>query len=90
MSVIKKFFQKRKLDIKFKRAGEGHALNEERPAPRPSGSPRGHASVGQPRVPGEEARRAAEAALARQTNREKDRQGTIALFDPLCKDRACC
>lgn len=90
MSVIKKFFQKRKLDIKFKRAGEGHALNEERLAPRPSGSPRGHASVGQSRVPGEEARRAAEAALARQTSREKDRQGTIALFDPLCKDRACC
>lgn len=75
MSAIKKFFQKRKLDIKFKKAGGGHALNEEPKASRPSGS-RGY-QAGQatsPRGPGEEARRAAEAALARQTSREKDRQ----------------
>ena len=76
MSAIKKFFQKRKLDIKFKKAGGGHALNEEPKASRPSDS-RGY-QAGQatsPRGPGEEARRAAEAALARQTSREKDRQG---------------
>lgn len=75
MSAIKKFFQKRKLDIKFKKAGGGHALNEEPKASRPSGS-RGY-QAGQatsPRGPGEEARRAAEAALARQTSHEKDRQ----------------
>ncbi|KAH3892776.1 UBX domain-containing protein 6-like [Dreissena polymorpha] len=33
MSFLKKFFQKKKLDVKFKKAGEGHRLNEERPSP---------------------------------------------------------
>ena len=76
MSLIKKFFQKKKLDIKFKKAGEGHSLNEERQAPTSS---RGHQAgpVRSPRAPGEEARRAAEAALARQTSRDKDRPGIV-------------
>ena len=28
MAAIKKFFEKRKMDVKFKRAGEGHKLTE--------------------------------------------------------------
>ena len=63
MAAIKKFFEKRKLDVKFKRAGEGHKLTEasrqnrsieERP---PSTSPR--------RGPSNAALTAAEAAMAR-------------------------
>ena len=89
MSLIKKFFQKKKLDIKFKKAGEGHSLNEERQAPTPSSS-RGHQAgpVRSPRAPGEEARRAAEAALARQTSRDKDRPGIVrkvAFFQTVIK-----
>lgn len=34
MSAIKKFFEKRKLNVKFKKAGAGHRLDE------PSGSPK--------------------------------------------------
>ena len=29
MAAIKKFFQKRKLDVKFKTAGAGHKLTED-------------------------------------------------------------
>ena len=76
MAAIKRFFQKRKLDVKFKRAGEGHALNEERAAP--STSPRDYVSgeaSARSRGPGEESKKAAEAAFARQTSRDKDKQG---------------
>lgn len=66
MSMIKKFFQKRKLDVKFKRAGEGHRLDDDRPQPSKSpvqsGSSAGNAC---PRQTSSEAQRAAEAALAR-------------------------
>lgn len=33
MSMIKRFFEKKKLDRKFKKAGEGHVLNTPRSAP---------------------------------------------------------
>lgn len=84
MAAIKRFFQKRKLDVKFKRAGEGHALNEERAAP--STSPRDYVSgeaSARSRGPGEESKKAAEAALARQTSRDKDKQG-----DPMMAAKA--
>ena len=35
MAAIKKFFEKRKMNVKFKRAGEGHRLDE----PGTSGGP---------------------------------------------------
>ncbi|XP_069142656.1 UBX domain-containing protein 6-like [Argopecten irradians] len=64
MAAIKKFFQKRKLDVTFKRAGDGHRLTEEtRSTPRPAvrepvrSVPRQETSM--------EARKAAEAALLR-------------------------
>ena len=31
-SVIKKFFQKKKLDVKFKKAGEGYKLTDNQPS----------------------------------------------------------
>ena len=41
MAAIKKFFEKRKMDAKFKMAGGGHKLTEE------TRSVRGHRSQGQ-------------------------------------------
>lgn len=29
MAAIKKFFEKKKLDVKFKKAGEGHKLSDD-------------------------------------------------------------
>lgn len=79
MSAIKKFFQKKKMDFKFKKYGEGHKLDEptqkppptHRPVPQPGTSsqppisPRGDATVT------EEKKRAAAAALARMEQKEK-------------------
>ena len=70
MAAIKKFFQKRKLDVKFKRAGEGHSLGE-MSAPKSTRSPEAVPGPARTRGPGAEAMRAAEAALARQTSRDK-------------------
>ena len=33
MDSVKKFFQEKKMDWKFKKAGEGHRLDEEKPRP---------------------------------------------------------
>lgn len=69
MSAIKKFFEKRKLNVKFKKAGEGHRLDE---PPSASSSRMSHAQPVTPRASGsrgpenDAARKAAaEAALAR-------------------------
>lgn len=64
MSAIKKFFQKKKVDAKFKMAGPGHRLNEEKSQkPRASTSNTSYAPA---RVtPSAEAQQAAAAALAR-------------------------
>lgn len=66
MAAIKKFFQKKKMDAKFKMAGEGHKLTEDtRSAPSTSLRPQ---SVQRSRAgPSQEAARAAEAALLRTT-----------------------
>ncbi|XP_005111667.1 UBX domain-containing protein 6 [Aplysia californica] len=68
MSGIKRFFEKRKLNVKFKKAGEGHRLDQPsssggRKAPAPASAPRPVT----PRKPESDAARkaAAEAALAR-------------------------
>lgn len=60
---LKKFFQKKKADVKFKRAGPGHRLNED-------STPKNVAKTGEmsrtSRVePTDEAKQAAAAALAR-------------------------
>ncbi|KAK3768354.1 hypothetical protein RRG08_031143 [Elysia crispata] len=69
MAAIKKFFEKRKLNVKFKKAGEGHRLDE---SPSASSSRASHAQTMTPRTSGsrgpesDAARKAAaEAALAR-------------------------
>jgi UBX domain-containing protein 6 len=73
MSAIKRFFQRKKMDIKFKKAGEGHKLDQpqQRPSQPPQKSlsqpsPSSHQPVS-PRETAmtEEKRRAAEAALSR-------------------------
>ena len=61
MSAIKRFFEKKKLDTKFKQAGGGHHLNEtKRPS---SASTSSKPTVRQAQSSG--ANRAGEAALAR-------------------------
>lgn len=63
MAAIKKFFQQRKLDAKFKLAGEGHKLTDDTrtkvsiPEPNPTSAARRQVS--------EEKQMAAGAALAR-------------------------
>ena len=76
MAAIKKFFQKRKLDVKFKRAGEGHSLGETS-APKSTRSPEAVPGPARTRGPGTEAMRAAEAALARQTSQDKQGKAQI-------------
>ena len=71
MSAIKKFFQKKKLDVKFKKAGGGHRLNDEH-----NNSKSGGASTSQYRPtprsgPSEEAQMAAVAAEARTQSRNQ-------------------
>lgn len=65
MSAIKKFFEKKKLNRKFKKAGEGHVLSSAKspPAATPARSPSVAGSVARP--PSKEQSRAAAAALAR-------------------------
>lgn len=66
MAAIKKFFEKKKLEYKFKKLGDGHSLSEQ-PQQRPSSSSsqrpqtphRGH------QAPSDGAQRAAAAAIAR-------------------------
>ncbi|KAL4226210.1 UBX domain-containing protein 6 [Mactra antiquata] len=72
-SVIKKFFQKKKLDVKFKKAGEGHKLNEERPSTSHGSrsNERVQRNVEYNRSTSEEKQRAAEAALARSQGQSK-------------------
>lgn len=71
MSAIKKFFQKKKLDVKFKQAGQGHTLSESQGQNNhsnagPSACSASSSSAGRKRLPSsEEASRSAAAALAR-------------------------
>ena len=75
MAAIKKFFQKKKMDAKFKMAGEGHKLTEDtRSVPSTSLRPQ---SVQRSRAgPSQEAARAAEAALLR-TTKAQNKPGTV-------------
>lgn len=82
MAAIKKFFEKRKLNVKFKKAGEGHRLNE---SPSSSGSkltsaqaPTKAAAAGARDPQTEAARRAAaEAAQARMDAKQQAKQGLL-------------
>ena len=64
MSAIKNFFTKRKLDRRFKQAGEGHKLSDPDASTRPAGGRRSE-SQGKERERSESTSRSAEAALAR-------------------------
>lgn len=71
---IKKFFQKKKADAKFKLAGPGHRLTEETVSQKIRSSGSSHATV--PRSePSTESRQAAAAALARLGGQRQDHVG---------------
>jgi len=61
---LKKFFQKKKADVKFKRAGPGHRLNEGAATAKTVAKP-GETSRACRVEPTDEAKQAAAAALAR-------------------------
>ncbi|ELU02693.1 hypothetical protein CAPTEDRAFT_174430 [Capitella teleta] len=62
MAAIKKFFEKKKLDLKFKRVGGGHALTEDtKRAPLVANQPASSSRTG----PSSESQMAARAALSR-------------------------
>ena len=65
MAAIKRFFEKKKLDIKFKKAGSGHKLTDDtRSAPQPSSSRPATSGRG-PMAQSQQQQMAAEAAMAR-------------------------
>lgn len=66
---MKKLFQKAKLDYKFKRAGEGHALQDESSTSQQSSTPQTPAARA---LPTSDAQRAGQAALDRFANLEKN------------------
>lgn len=69
---IKKFFQKKKADAKFKLAGPGHKLTEEKKKITSSGG----SSAAVPRSePSTESRQAAAAAIARLGGQKQDHVG---------------
>lgn len=79
MSAIKKFFQKRKLDIKFKKAGEGHRLDQPKQLPpqtQPGPSKENIVSSREAALT-EEKRRAAEAALSRMEQKQTKQEDNI-------------
>ena len=66
MAAIKRFFEKRKLDIKFKRAGDGFKLTDNaKPATPPVDASKLFSKSTKPSETTHEQRMAAEAALAR-------------------------
>ena len=65
MAAIKRFFEKKKLEMKFKKAGEGHKLTEDTRASTSSGRAVAGSSVGARRDPTCDSRMAGAAALQR-------------------------
>lgn len=58
---MKKFIEKKVMDYKFRGAGQGHRLDEEKPKPRPSSAP----SSNKRAAPSTSSQAAGQAALAR-------------------------
>ena len=78
MSAIKKFFEKRKLNVKFKKAGDGHRLDEPSNIGKASTSTAARPSTSSsPRKPESDAARraAAEAALSRMQSSQQSKTG---------------
>ncbi|KAK6176724.1 hypothetical protein SNE40_014967 [Patella caerulea] len=65
MAAIKRFFEKRKLDVKFKKAGGGHRLAEDSPQRKVPSDASSRPSTPRRQGPPETGQKAAEAALAR-------------------------
>jgi len=92
MSAIKKFFEKKKLEYKFKKLGAGHSLagdsSDQTPAPtsatRPNPTPACHQQA-QKQLPSDGAQRAAAAAMARAA---QPKPGSSAMAAKRAKIRA--
>jgi len=65
MAAIKRFFEKRKLDVKFKRAGEGHRLDKDNSSTSPKHSQTSEERPARGSDLTQEQRMAADAAVAR-------------------------
>ena len=65
MAAIKRLFEKKKLEMKFKKAGEGHKLTDDTRAASASGRAVAGPSAGPRRDPTYDARMAGQAALQR-------------------------
>lgn len=72
MDAIKKFFDKKKSDVKFKVAGQGHSLSESRAVKKTSGSSRGSHPSESRRHPTKDAQHAGAAALSRMQGQPKE------------------
>ncbi|KAL8609906.1 hypothetical protein ACOMHN_016381 [Nucella lapillus] len=78
MSAIKRFFEKRKLNVRFKKAGEGHRLDE--PSARPKTPNTAGAAKATARAGSTDpvaAQKAADAALARLSGKTKDQTTVV-------------
>ncbi|XP_077993794.1 UBX domain-containing protein 6-like [Glandiceps talaboti] len=74
---MKKFFEKKKMDFKFKKAGTGHSLSEDTSSKSTAASTSNQASGGAARSrPTQDSQRAGEAALARMDTRPDSALGT--------------
>ena len=85
MSAIKRFFEKRKLNVKFKKAGEGHRLDQ--PTAR-SQTPGAGAASSRPSPRAQPAdavaaQKAADAALARLSSASKGVKSNPCLYSVL-------
>ena len=65
MAAIKRFFEKKKLELKFKKAGEGHKLTDDTRTAGTSGRAVAGPSTSPRRDPTYDARMAGQAALQR-------------------------
>lgn len=91
MSAIKKFFENRKLNRKFKKAGPGNLLTSSSSptataaAYQPSASPR---QVSAAKPPSDGQKRAAEAAVARATRPETGQPKQVDCIDYIMEIKA--
>lgn len=84
MASIKKFFEKKKLEFKFKKLGDGHSLSEQPQQNATSSSPKREATQRGHQIPSDGAQRAAAAAIARAS---QPKRGSSALAAQKAKIR---
>lgn len=85
---VKNFFQKKKADVKFKRAGPGHKLTESSSTAMVAPQKKSGYVAPQRAAPSDVTRQAAEAALARMSGQKKDTAFNTSLAAIQAKVRA--